>query len=255
MKMGLFDKLKKKNVNDATNATTPTPAAVPASTAPSVTPVFLNQLSRIIGVAYIRQKKFREFIGDGPDWAVDMRGGVISFGDMMFPVSFLGSESDSSNSWLWGWVNVNQYPEFIYKDSEVFYQQCMAQQITDLQGEELPLNGLINGHTIASMAAVANGMQMCYYKAPYGGGAAFLLLKGLPAEVLAPVPAHFAATSVSEAIAAFPLYHRAVVDGVMEAYAQNVQSSAEAVSGTFVDGNVLTFTFDAMSRIAHIKAG
>jgi hypothetical protein len=220
---------------------------------PKNTPYYLNWLSRDMGVAIIRQTKFGELIGDAPSWDADMGRGAISFNGRELPASFLGSESYSSNTWLWGWVNVNEYAEHIYKDSEIFYQHCMMQQMNELKGAELPLTELINGHALASMAAVANEARVCYYKAPYNGGAAFLLVKDIPDEVFAPIPTPFAATVICQSIDAFPLNHRYLVDGIMEVYAKSTQSDENTVSGTFFDGGVLSVAFDESGRIVNIK--
>ncbi len=39
--------------------------------------------------------------------------GVILFAGQKYPLQFIGSEATSSNTWLWGWENINGFPEKI----------------------------------------------------------------------------------------------------------------------------------------------
>jgi hypothetical protein len=242
--MGLFDKLRGKNSDKAGNKDE-------RLQKPSY---FFNWLSRDLGIALIRQKEFGRLIGDSPTWQADLAQGIISFDGREFPAAFLGSESYSSNTWLWGWVNVNDYPEPIYKDSEIFYQHCMMQQMSELKEPELPLTELINGHTLASMAVVANEERICYYKAPYNGGAAFLLVKNIPEEVFEPVSAPLAALAISEAIAGVPIHHEKLVEGVMDAYASEIQKDQSVIIGKFPDAGMLVIEFDEQGRIKNIRS-
>lgn len=234
--MGLFDKLRgNKKDNDA-----------PVS-------YYYNWLSRDLGVAIIRQKLFAEIIAGTKSWSADLERGVIAFDDQQFPVEFLGSEAYASNTWLWGWVNVNGYPEAIYQESEAFYKNCMMQQMKELEQPELPLTDLINGTALASMAVAANSGRMCYYKAPYDGGAAFLLIKEVPEQVFAAIPPMLAINTISEIISAFPIHHGYLVDGIMEVYATDIQKTQDTVTGKFHDGSSLKVTFDELGRIKNMN--
>ena len=234
------------------------------------TPCYFNWLSKDLGIAHIRQKEFGKVISSSPKWFVDLRKGIITFGEKEFPVSFLGSESYASNTWLWGWVNVNDYAESVWKDSETFYQRCMMMNMEELREPELELTDIINGHALASMAVVSNQDQnrriyanalessagiipneerMCYYKAPYDGGAAFFLIKNVPNEIFDFVPALSAFTAISEIISSFPVHHGYLVDGIMEVFAKEVEKNGKTVLGTFYDGSVLSVEFDDNFRI------
>ncbi|MFQ7355850.1 MAG: DUF6882 domain-containing protein [Coprococcus phoceensis] len=54
-----------------------------------------------------------EQVVKGQDWNVDFSEGVILFGNQKYPLQFIGSEATSSNTWLWGWENVNGFSEKI----------------------------------------------------------------------------------------------------------------------------------------------
>lgn len=215
-------------------------------------PYYFNWLSRDFGVALIRQKRFGELIKKSPRWDVDFGKGTISFGEYEFPVGFLGSESDSANTWLWGWVNVNDFPEALVADSEAFYEHCIMMGMDQIKEAELDMTELINGHALASMAVVANTDRMCYYRAPYEGGAAFLLVKDVPDSIFAAISAAEAATAVSESISAFPLRHFFLVEGVMEVYCTDAKVDQQKAVGTFHDGSVMKVEFDEHQRISKL---
>lgn len=217
------------------------------------TPYYFNWLSRDFGVARIRQKRFGELVLQYPRWDVDFGKGTIRFGEEEFPVGFLGSESDSSNTWLWGWVNINHFPENIVEDSEAFYEHCMMMGMEEIKEAELDLTELVNGHALASMAVVAGAdNRMCYYRAPYDGGAAFLLVKDVPDSIFAAVSAVDAASAISESISDFPLQHHFLVEGVMEVYCKDAKIDLQTATGIFHDGSVLAVEFDEQQRIAKL---
>lgn len=218
------------------------------------TPYYFNWLSRDFGIALIRQKRFGELIQKSPSWNVDFGKGTICFGEDEFPVGFLGSESESSNTWLWGWVNINGFSDEIVADSESFYEHCMMMQMEELKEAELDLTELVNGHTLSSMAVVANMNQMCYYRAPYEGGAAFLLVKDVPDIVFSAISALEAANAIRESISLFPLQHHFLVEGIMEVYCKDTNIDPHTATGRFHDGSVLAVEFDKQQRITKLTA-
>ena len=65
---------------------------------------FLSVLSLSAGTAIARQNKFGELIGND-NWNVDIRERTITFGNRVFEIGIIGSESEYSNTWLWGWAH------------------------------------------------------------------------------------------------------------------------------------------------------
>ena len=49
------------------------------------------------------------------NWNIDLGRGVIFFGMREYPIQFIGSESKSSGTWLWGWENINHFPDEIIR--------------------------------------------------------------------------------------------------------------------------------------------
>ena len=71
--------------------------------------VFSACLGKMIAI----QTACSEQVVKGQDWNVDFSEGVILFGNQKYPLQFIGSEATSSNTWLWGWENVNGFSEKI----------------------------------------------------------------------------------------------------------------------------------------------
>ena len=67
--------------------------------------------SACLGKMHTVQNALLELVKDEPDWYVDFEKGTLTLGKREFRVQFLGSESYVSNSWLWGWENINNFPD------------------------------------------------------------------------------------------------------------------------------------------------
>ena len=67
--------------------------------------------SACLGKMYTVQNRLAMLVKDEPNWYVDFEKGALTLGKYEFRVQFLGSESYVSNSWLWGWENINNFPD------------------------------------------------------------------------------------------------------------------------------------------------
>lgn len=88
--MGFFDKLKKtenteKDIFETINKSD-----------------WLQVFSAYLGKAMVIQNNAGKYVVKDRNWNVDFGQGYIAFGEDKYPVQFIGSESNSSNSWMWG---------------------------------------------------------------------------------------------------------------------------------------------------------
>lgn len=65
---------------------------------------FQELLEQHAGLSFEKQSLFGQVIGSS-SWQFDMNEGLISFGELEFPIQIIGSLSFNDNSWLWGWAN------------------------------------------------------------------------------------------------------------------------------------------------------
>ncbi|MBE7463623.1 MAG: hypothetical protein HS116_08980 [Planctomycetes bacterium] len=137
---------------------------------------FQDLLEKHIGATLDRQLALLELVGGIDRYALNLDAGELYFdAKHSFPVQVLGSESETSHSWLWVWSNPN-----VTLDPKLMRS---AQNLRAFgQEHEIPefREGLVDleERSAAAMALVSSGVSGAdaYYRAPYEGGAAYVLL-------------------------------------------------------------------------------
>lgn len=244
--MGLFDRWKKKKEDNDFDEQPQPAAATPVKPAHST--VFIDTVSKCVGIARLRQLNFADIIGDSA-WDVDFARGVIAFCDKEFPIAFLGSESESGGSWMWGASNINNFDEAVVADVKAFCTSRLFQSITDIQDNTIPLDEMVSGHHLASIVVVSKKEKTCYYRCPYEGGAAFVLVKNVPDSVFAPVSTERLPGIVSELVSQAPYNHHLLAEGLLETCCVSVDNEEQVLTGTFENGDLITVEFDDLGRI------
>lgn len=130
-----------------------------------------------------------QYVVKNQNWNVNFQEGLISFGEDAYPIQFLGSESNQTNTWLWGWENVNQFDTQLLQLVEQVRQYGEEKALAPLQKAELMLDDDINGHTLSIVACGIQEPPVCYYRCPHANGAAFVALTDIPEDVFQPVDA------------------------------------------------------------------
>lgn len=246
--MGLFDKWKK-------NVTAPPPPAKSEPGAPQQTghsDAYRELLAHSIGTARLRQQRLRDFLA-GREWSLDLTKGVIQFGELEFATAFLGSESDIQGTWMWGSYNINGFAQEMIADVCALVGNLPIAAIPDLAGNTLPLDELVNGHYIASIATALHG-NACYYRCPYDGGAAFVLVKGLADDIFVPAAPERIITLLGELCSSGHLPHRPLAEGLLGASCAACEKGERQLAGMFEDGSRLEIAFDGLGRIANISS-
>ena len=204
------------------------------------TALFSACLGKMISV----QQACAEYVVKNEDWNVDLERGVISFGTREYPLQFIGSESASSGTWLWGWENINDFPEKIIRLAREAREFGEAQQIEALTTDEFDLNDTYNGHNLSIVTCgVADGYA--YYRCPHNGGAFFVGLSDVPDAVFDPVDLPRFVSVVTQCIEQFALDHRIFA----EAFLLWNRTPYEA------DGDALIAHFAQDLRIEFERAG
>ena len=128
-----------------------------------------------------------QVVGDR-EWHIDFSRGAIAFGDREFPIQLIGSESDVSDSWLWGWQNVNGLPEEELRLASRIRAMGERWGLEALTEASFALSDSFNGHNL-SVVACGLSEGCCYYRCPHANGAVFVAISGAPETVFAPVDA------------------------------------------------------------------
>jgi hypothetical protein len=141
---------------------------------------FQQMLDRYAFHAYEKQNRLSSLIGDH-DWLLDTEKAVVTFGNKIdFPVHFLGTESEITNTWLWADANKRvQFPSHSLKMCNSVREKGRSLNISEFaqdQFEFVDEVGRATAHTLAMVAVCLSGAS-CYYRAPHENGAVFFALK------------------------------------------------------------------------------
>ena len=170
--------------------------------------------SACLGKMMAVQTACSEQVVKGQDWNLDFAEGFIYFGDQKYPVQFIGSESASSNTWLWGWENINGFPEKILQIVRRTRELGEHWKLEPLTTAEFALDDSFNVHYL-SIAACGLTEKYCYYRAPLSGGAAFVAFSGVPDGVFAPVDVHKFLSITTRCIQQFHVDHKIFTEGFL----------------------------------------
>ena len=214
---------------------------------------FRQLFSACIGKAYANQLAFGEQVVNGQDWFIDLEEGFIQFGQDKYPMQLLGSESYVSNTWLWGWANPGDFSPAVLQDALSLQQIGEARHYEEFTGAEMDLGDLRGGHVFSSIAAMLSGGNTCYYRCPYDGGAAFVLVKDLPDDVFKPVDLQNFVQGIQQLIQLFEADHRLLVKGWLLQEGVEYREAEGAIVADFCS-QALEVRFDDLNRITGINA-
>lgn len=215
--MGLFNRSKDKK--GAKSVQSGAPAAGRISIFDTDYPIDRNDWTQIYsacaGPMVVIQKAFAEQVVRERNWHIDFGKGTISFGGDAYPIQFIGSEADSSESWMWGWHNINGFDERLLMLANEVREIGVKWDYEVLTTECFSLDEDFNGHNLSMVACALSKENYCYYRCPHDHGAAFTAVCGVPDSVFAPVLAHEFIMRTLECIEQLPVDHRILVESLL----------------------------------------
>ena len=214
------------------------------------TALFSACLGKMISV----QQACAEYVVKNEDWNVDLACGVISFGTREYPLQFIGSESASSGTWLWGWENINDFPEKIIRLANETKACGEEWHLEPLTAAEFDLNDTLSGHNL-SIAACGIADHFAYYRCPHEGGAVFVAVGGVPEEVFAPVDFPRFISTVSQCIQQFDVDHRLLVEGFLRWNQTPYEWHGSRITAHFTQDLIIAFEdVDGSQRISAMRS-
>jgi hypothetical protein len=203
-------------------------------------------------------------------WGLDLSTGVIAFRrpheePLQLSFQVLGTESEDSNTWLWGWANNEQgFGNELLLTSLELKVQGERLGVAEFTTPELPLTRSVNGPRIS---AVASGLCRagCYVRAAYPHGALYLLIRD--PRFKRPV-----SQPVQRILRAFPMFlsdnsvgdHRSALLNYLQFYRltiteidDRVEARTDKVSRTsagLIPDNTLIAEFDADRRLVRLSS-
>ena len=174
--------------------------------------IFSANLGKIMAI----QIACVEYVVKNRDWNVDFDRGIISFGNDEYPLQFLGSEANSSNTWHWAWKNIDGFDENIIYLAREIKAKGEKLNLEALTTAEIEITDELNGHILSIVACGLADKKYCYYRGPHSGGAIFVAFDGVDERVFAPINEKDFADIVVNSIQQFPLNHKLFVESFLE---------------------------------------
>jgi uncharacterized protein DUF6882 len=207
-----------------------------------------------VAASFDKQRHLAEFVGE-LNWHFDVTSGLLSFGEQCrWQVQILGTEADDSQTWLWAWANEESgIPTGLLGSALVLRMLGEAQGIPELAEPEVLLSE-VNGHILAMI-----GSGVCradaYYRCPYDGGAAFVLIKDENFPRCTEPPLAHIASVFPQAIASLDIPdHKLALTGYLEYYGLAFEEVETQVVVKEESEPVLTASFDELNRLTKLEA-
>jgi len=218
-----------------------------------MTPGFRLLLNRFAMIGFERQLAFMELLGEDHDWNLSPKNATATFGPAhSYPVQFLGTRADETNTWLWAWANKGSgVPAPALEAAKKCKAVGKKRSIGELEVESLDLDNFeFDAHTLALIATSVAELP-AYYRFPYKGGALFV---GIDAKDLklpeADVPrmAHV----IREVTTRFELDHRIAFNSYIEQRGGKVQGDKINAIARWPDGRELRARFDEAGKLVEV---
>ena len=204
--------------------------------------------------AYARQLILADALDGQGGWDADLAAGTLSFeGGDSYACGLLGSFGEAAGTWRWAWANdaMQGLPDEVLAAARTMQEIGNRQDVPELREPEFPADEDLC-HRLA-MVTVGETGAGAYYRGPYGGGAAYLVLR----EPLPRTEPHTTARIIrviGEGTSTFELPHREAVTAYLAAEGLSVEDGEQEgeIIATAEDGTV-RLRFDGLGRIAEMK--
>ena len=210
--------------------------------------IFSANLGKIMAI----QIACAEHVVKNRDWNVDFDKGIIAFGNDEYPLQFLGSEANSSNTWLWAWENINGFDDKIISLAREIKGKGEKLNLEALTTAEIDISDELNGHTLSIVACGLADKNYCYYYGPHSGGAILVAFDGVDEKVFTPVDAKDFADIVVRCIQQFPLNHKLIIESFLEWNKTKYKWKENTLIADFENSQKLEIDFEEKSELARI---
>ncbi|WP_335934621.1 DUF6882 domain-containing protein [Fusobacterium polymorphum] len=210
--------------------------------------IFSANLGKIMAI----QIACAEHVVKNRDWNVDFDKGIIAFGNDEYPLQFLGSEANSSNTWLWAWENINGFDDKIISLAREIKGKGEKLNLEALTTAEIDISDELNGHTLSIVACGLADKNYCYYYGPHSGGAILVAFDGVDEKVFTPVDAKDFADIVVRCIQQFPLNHKLFIESFLEWNKTKYKWKENTLIADFENSQKLEIDFEEKSELARI---
>ena len=211
--------------------------------------IFSANLGKIMAI----QIACAEHVVKNRDWNVDFDKGIIAFGNDEYPLQFLGSEANSSNTWLWAWENINGFDDKIISLAREIKAKGEKLNLEALTTAEIDISDELNGYTLSIVACGLADKNYCYYYGSHSGGAILVAFDGVDEKVFPPIDAKDFADIVVRCIQQFPLNHKLFVESFLEWNKTKYKWQGNLIIADFEKDGELKIEFEKIENSFRIK--
>ena len=200
-----------------------------------------------------KQSYLNDIVG-ALDWEFDMDTGLLGFGGTHeWLAQVLGTESEQSGTWLWGWANdASGIPDNLLACANSLRKLGTDSAIPELTEPQVPADEL-DGH-FWSILATGLCRANAYYRGPYDGGAVYLLIKDANYRHTLDHPLVRLASVFPQAISTYPISnHKHALKGHAEFLGLSVQPQENATIIADSQGGQLSAEFDGQNRLTSLS--
>lgn len=205
-------------------------------------------------LAFEMEAKFAELFG-GFAWDVDFVAGTFTFHtepDTVLRSHFLGSAAPGPGTWMWGWHNVNGFPESSVAAAERVRAAFAGSGAAALEQATVPLSPQLP--LLLTLASKAATGIFASVDVPSNGGTRVYLLLEHESLRLDPPTASRVVSVISDGIRVTDIAsHRRAVESYARLRGIDLAATgSDGVELRLADG-VISISFDALGRISSIR--
>ena len=201
-----------------------------------------------------KQLHLEDLVGDA-DWLLDQDARTITFGGQRAcPAQVLGTATDRPPVWRWAWAN-ESIDAGMADDARTVLAIGERDGIDAFVAADVRLGGDLPAEAFALVAAELVGAD-AYYRGPYDGGAAFILLR-LPPDAPRSVDGDGlrAVRTLTLAPLALPVaLDRSAIERYLRWVGLEVTPSTGRSVGADRRGGEVTITYDDLGRFSGLES-
>ncbi|MFD6164559.1 DUF6882 domain-containing protein [Oerskovia sp. NPDC060287] len=218
-------------------------------------PTLQDLVDRAVILSTEHQVHFAELGGESA-WDADLQAGTLTFHSevpLVCGAHFLGTAAPGTQSWLWGWHNVNSFPDGVVAAAEHVHQRGVSGGIFELSTAEILLTDAVP-YRLALAAKAVTG-HFTHFAAPTGGGTCAWFLLTHPRFELSPasvprvlrvIPEGIGSTTVSD--------HRRAVRAYAVLRGLDIRWLDEQTAVVGASDGEVTVAFDGHGRLTNLSA-
>ena len=211
--------------------------------------VFSANLGKMMAI----QIACAELVVKNKNWNVDFDKGIIAFGNDEYPLQFLGSEANSSNTWLWAWENINGFDEKIISLAKNIKEKGEKLNLEPLTNAEIDITDELNGHNLSIVACGLADENYCYYRGPHSEGAIFVAFNEVDEKVFSPVNTRKFIDITMRCIQQFSLNHKLFIESFLDWNKNRYEWQENSIVAYFGKDGELRIEFEKVKDNSRIK--